>query len=41
MDVRAFSEMLGHKSPTITLNRYARSMTEHKREMINKPGKML
>lgn len=35
------SEILWHKSPTITLNRYAHSMTEHKREMMNKLGKML
>ena len=37
----AKAEILGHKSPTITLDRYAHSMTEHKREMMNKPGKML
>ena len=41
MDVRTLSEILGHKSPTITLNRYAHSMTEHKREMMNKLDKML
>lgn len=41
MDVRTLSEILGHKNPTITLNRYAHSMTEHKKEMMNKLGKML
>ena len=41
MDVKTLSEILGHKSPTITLNRYAHSMMDHKKEMMNKLGKML
>ena len=41
MDVKTLSEILGHKNPTITLNRYAHSMLEHKRAMMNKVGKML
>ncbi len=41
MDVRTLSEILGHKNPTVTLSRYAHSMMEHKREMMNKLGKML
>ncbi len=41
MDVKTLSEILGHKSPTITLNRYAHSLTEHKKEMMNKLGRLL
>ncbi|MBR1677078.1 MAG: site-specific integrase [Clostridia bacterium] len=41
MDVKTLSEILGHRSPTVTLNRYAHSMLEHKREMMNKVGKLL
>lgn len=41
MDVKTLSEILGHKSPTITLNRYAHSLMEHKAEMMNRIGKLL
>ncbi len=41
MDVKTLSEILGHKSPTVTLNRYAHSLMEHKKEMMNKVGKFL
>ena len=41
MDVKTLSEILGHKNPTVTLNRYAHSMMEHKKEMMNKLGKLL
>lgn len=41
MDVKTLSEILGHKSPTITLKRYAHSMTEHKAEMMNRVEKIL
>jgi integrase len=41
MDVKTLSEILGHKNPTITLNRYAHSLLEHKAEMMNKLGKLL
>lgn len=41
MDVKTLSEILGHKSPTITLKRYAHSMIEHKAEMMNRVGKIL
>lgn len=41
MDVKTLSEILGHKSPTTTLNRYVHSMLEHKKEMMNRLGKML
>ncbi len=40
IDVKTLSELLGHKSPTVTLNRYAHSMTKHKKEMMNKLGKL-
>ncbi len=41
MDVKTLSEILGHKSPTITLNRYVHSLLEHKKEMMNRLGKLL
>lgn len=41
MDVKTLSEILGHKNPTITLNRYAHSLMEHKQDMMNKLGKLL
>lgn len=41
MDVKTLSEILGHKNPTITLNRYAHSMLEHKIAMMNKVGRFL
>lgn len=41
MDVKTLSEILGHKNPTVTLNRYAHSLMEHKIAMMNKLGKLL
>ena len=41
MDVKFLSEILGHKNATITPNRYAHSLWEHKAEMMNKLSKML
>ena len=41
MDVKTLSEIMGHKNSAITLNRYAHSMNEHKRAMMNKLGKNL
>ena len=41
MDIKTLSEVLGHKNPTVTLNRYAHSLMEHKKEMMNKLGKLL
>lgn len=41
MDVKTLSEILGHKSPTITLNRYAHSMLNHKIDMMNLVGNLL
>ena len=40
VDVKTLSEILGHKSSTITLNRYAHSLMDHKKDMMNKIGKM-
>lgn len=39
MDVKTLSEILGHKNATMTLNRYAHSLLEHKREMMDKLGR--
>lgn len=41
MDVKTLAEILGHKNPTVTLNRYAHSLLEHKADMMNKLGKLL
>lgn len=41
MDVKTLSEILGHKNPTVTLTRYAHSLMEHKKEMMNKLGRMI
>ena len=36
LDVKTLSEILGHKNPNITLNRYAHSLLEHKIYFMNK-----
>ncbi len=41
MDVKTLSEILGHKNPTVTLNRYVHSLMEHKQDMMNRLGKLL
>lgn len=41
MDIKTLSDILGHKNPAITLQRYAHSLTAHKVEIMNKFGKML
>ncbi|MCR4661628.1 MAG: site-specific integrase [Clostridia bacterium] len=41
MDIRTLSEILGHKNPMMTLNRYAHSLMEHKKEMMNRLGKIM
>lgn len=41
MDVKTLSEILGHKSPVVTLNRYAHSLMPHKHDMMNRLGKLL
>ena len=40
MDVKTLSELLGHKNPNVTLNRYAHSMLEYKIQMMNKLGRI-
>lgn len=39
MDVKTIAEVLGHKNANVTLTRYAHSLLEHKREMMNRLGK--
>lgn len=41
VDVKTLSELLGHKNPTVTLNRYAHSLMKHKKDMMNKLGAQL
>lgn len=41
MDIKTLSEIMGHKNSAVTLNRYAHSLIDHKREMMNKVGKLL
>ncbi len=41
MDVKTLSEILGHANATITLNRYAHSLINHKVDMMNKVGHLL
>ena len=40
MDVKSLSEILGHKNSTITLNRYVHSFMAHKRDFMNRLGKI-
>ena len=40
MDIKTLSEILGHKNAIITLNRYVHSLSEHKKNMMNKLGKL-
>ena len=41
MDVKTLSELLGHRNPIITLNRYVHSLLEHKKAMMNRLYKSL
>ncbi len=41
MDVKTLSEILGHKNPTVTLNRYVHSLMDHKHMMMNRLGRFL
>lgn len=38
MDIKMLSEILGHKSPAVTLNRYVHSFMDGKRKMMNRLG---
>ncbi len=40
MDVKTLSEILGHKNPTVTLNRYVHSLLGHKHDVMNNLGKL-
>lgn len=41
MDVKSLSEIMGHRSPVITMNRYAHSFMETKQKMVNHLAKSL
>ncbi len=41
MDIKTLADILGHKNPTVTLNRYVHSLMEHKVAMMNRLGKIL
>ena len=41
MDVKTLAEFLGHKSASVTLNRYVHVLNDHKRAMVNKLWKTL
>ena len=41
MDVRTVADLMGHKNASITLNRYAHCMLDHKIEMMRKLPKVL
>lgn len=41
MDVKTLSEILGHKNANVTLNRYVHSLMDHKKDMMNRLGKLL
>lgn len=41
MDVKTLSELLGHKSPAVTLKKYAHTFLIHKKEMMNRLGNLL
>lgn len=40
MDIKTLSEILGHSSPTVTLNLYSHSLPEHKRKEMDRLGKL-
>lgn len=41
IDVKSLAEIMGHKNPTVTLQRYTHSLLSYKKDMMNKLGKML
>ena len=41
MDIKTLAEILGHKNPMITLQRYTHSLMSYKTDMMNKFGKLL
>jgi len=40
MDIKSLAEIMGHKNPNVTLARYAHSMLEHKKNMMDKLGRI-
>lgn len=40
MDVKSLADVLGHANPVVTLKRYAHSMLDYKKTMMNKIGKL-
>ncbi|MBE5758358.1 MAG: hypothetical protein E7345_05515 [Clostridiales bacterium] len=40
IDIKSLADILGHKNPTVTLNRYAHSMMEYKKTIMNKIGRL-
>lgn len=41
IDVKALSEILGHKNPSVTLSCYVHSLMSHKHDMMNRLGQLL
>lgn len=40
MDVKTLSEIMGHKNAALTLGRYTHSLSEHKRAMMDRVGRL-
>lgn len=38
IDIKSLADILGHKNPNVTLTRYAHSMMQYKKQIINKIG---
>lgn len=41
MDIKTLAEVMGHKSPAITLAIYVHSLAPHKKQMMNRLGRLL
>ena len=40
IDIKSLADILGHKNPNVTLIRYAHSMLDYKKQIMNKIGKL-
>lgn len=40
IDIKSLADILGHKNPNVTLARYAHSMMDYKKQIMNKIGKL-
>ena len=40
IDIKSLADILGHKNPNVTLSRYAHSMMDYKKQIMNKIGKL-